>query len=158
MMKTVSKILTVFATITFSIMCTVVFLAVIFRHFLSLPLTWSEELARIMLIWTVFSGAGAILIRGEHIALEFLLEKMSGKPAEWLRILNVLICIAFLACLLIGSFRMIQITWVVRAESVPIIRMAYQYIVIFTGAAVMFLSSLGTVFRMLKALLSKKAL
>lgn len=157
-MKTVSKILTVFATVTFSIMCTVVFLSVIFRHFLSLPLVWSEELARIMLIWTVFSGAGAILIRGEHIALEFLLEKMSGKPAEWLRILNVLICIAFLACLLIGSFRMIQITWVVRAESVPIIRMAYQYIVIFTGAAVMFLSSLGTVFRMLKALLSKKAL
>ena len=157
-MKTLSKILTVFATITFSIMCTVVFLAVIFRHFLSLPLVWSEELARIMLIWTVFSGAGAILIRGEHIALEFLLEKLSGKPAEWLRILNVLISIAFLACLLIGSFRMIQITWVIRAESVPIIRMAYQYIVIFTGAGVMFLFSLGAVFRMLKALLSKKAL
>jgi len=158
MMKTISKILTVFATTTLSIMCTVVFLGVIFRHFLSLPLVWSEELARIMLIWTVFSGAGAILIRGEHIALEFLLDKMSGKPAEWLRILNVLICIAFLACLLIGSFRMIQITWVIRAESVPIIRMAYQYIVLFTGTAVMFLFSLGAVFRMLKALLSKKAL
>jgi len=158
MMKTISKILTVFATTTLSIMCTVVFLGVIFRHFLSLPLVWSEELARIMLIWTVFSGAGAILIRGEHIALEFLLEKMSGKPAEWLRILNVLIGLSFLACLLIGSFRMIQITWVIRAESVPIIRMAYQYIVIFTGAAVMFLFSLGAVFRMLKALLSKKAL
>ena len=158
MMKTISKILTVFATTTLSIMCTVVFLWVIFRHFLSLPLVWSEELARIMLIWTVFSGAGAILIRGEHIALEFLLEKMSGKPAEWLRILNVLIGLSFLACLLIGSFRMIQITWVIRAESVPIIRMAYQYIVLFTGTAVMFLFSLGAVFRMLKALLSKKAL
>jgi len=158
MMKTISKILTVFATTTLSIMCTVVFLGVIFRHFLSLPLVWSEELARIMLIWTVFSGAGAILIRGEHIALEFLLEKMSGKPAEWLRILNVLIGLSFLACLLIGSFRMIQITWVIRAESVPIIRMAYQYIVLFTGTAVMFLFSLGAVFRMLKALLSKKAL
>ena len=158
MMKTISKILTVFATTTLSIMCTVVFLGVIFRHFLSLPLVWSEELARIMLIWTVFSGAGAILIQGEHIALEFLLEKMSGKPAEWLRILNVLIALSCLACLLIGSFRMIQITWVIRAESVPIIRMAYQYIVLFTGAAVMFLFSLGAVFRMLKALLSKKAL
>ena len=53
---------------------------------------------------------------------------------------------------------MIQITWVIRAESVPIIRMAYQYIVLFTGTAVMFLFSLGAVFRMLKALLSKKAL
>ncbi len=158
MMKTISKILTVFATTTLSIMCTVVFLGVIFRHFLSLPLVWSEELARIMLIWTVFSGAGAILIRGEHIALEFLLEKMSGKAAEWLRVLNVLIALSFLACLLVGSFRMIQITWVIRAESVPIIRMAYQYIVLFTGTAVMFLFSLGAVFRMLKALLSKKAL
>jgi TRAP-type C4-dicarboxylate transport system permease small subunit len=158
MMKIVSKILTVFATVTFSVMCTVVFLEVVFRHFLTMPLVWSEELARIMLIWTVFSGAGAILIRGEHIALEFLLDKLSGKPAEWLRILNLLIGISFLICLLIGSFRMIEITWVIRAESVPIIRMAYQYIVLFTGAAVMFLFSLGSVFRMLKGVLSKKAL
>ena len=157
-MKTISRILTVFATTTFTIMCTVVFLGVIFRHFLSLPLVWSEELARIMLIWTVFSGAGAIMIRGEHIALEFLLEKLPEKYGEWLRILNSFIVLAFLTCLLIGSFRMIQITWVVRAESVPIIRMAYQYIVIFTGAVVMFLFTLITVARMLKAALSKKAL
>jgi TRAP-type C4-dicarboxylate transport system permease small subunit len=157
-MKTISRILTVFATTTFTIMCTVVFLGVIFRHFLSLPLVWSEELARIMLIWTVFSGAGAIMIRGEHIALEFLLEKLPAKYGEWLRILNSFIVLAFLTCLLVGSFRMIQITWVVRAESVPIIRMAYQYIVIFTGAVVMFLFTLITVARMLKAALSKKAL
>lgn len=157
-MKTISRILTVFATTTFSIMCSVVFLGVIFRHFLSLPLVWSEELARIMLIWTVFSGAGAIMIRGEHIALEFLLEKLPPKYGEWLRILNSFIVLAFLTCLLVGSFRMIQITWVVRAESVPIIRMAYQYIVIFTGAVVMFLFTLITVARMLKAALSKKAL
>ena len=110
-----------------------------------------------MLIWTVFSGAGAILIRGEHIALEFLLEKLPPKNGEWLRILNSFIVLAFLSCLLIGSFRMIQITWVVRAESVPIIRMAYQYIVIFTGAVVMFVYTLKDVFRMLKAVLSKKA-
>ena len=129
MMKTISKILTVFATTTLSIMCTVVFLGVIFRHFLSLPLVWSEELARIMLIWTVFSGAGAILIRGEHIALEFLLEKMSAKPAEWLRILNVLIALSFLACLLVGSFRMIQITWVRShyPDGIPVHRPLYGY-------------------------------
>ncbi len=156
-MKTISKILTAFAAVTFSIMCSVVFLEVIFRHFLSLPMVWSEELARIMLIWTVFLGAAAILIRGEHIALEFLLEKLPDRRAIWLRILNSLIAICFLMCLLIGSFRMIQITWVVRAESVPIIRMAYQYIVIFTGAAVMFVFSAGAVYRMLKTALSKRA-
>ena len=156
-MKLISKILTAFATITFSIMCTVVFVEVIFRHFLSLPLVWSEELARIMLIWTVFSGAGAILIRGEHIALEFLLGKLPGKLGDWLRILNSLIVLIFLACLLVGSFRMVQITWVIRAESVPIIRMAYQYIVLSTGAVVMFVFTLGAVFRMLQAVLSKKA-
>jgi len=156
-MKRIGNILTAFATLTFSTMCGVVFLGVIFRHFLSLPLIWSEELARIMLIWTVFSGAAAILIRGEHIALEFLLEKLPPKPANGLRVFNSLIAICFLICLLIGSFRMIRITWVVRAESVPIIRMAYQYIVIFTGTAVMVVSSAGSVWRMLKTALSKKA-
>jgi len=156
-MTLISKILTAFATITFSIMCTVVFVEVIFRHFLSLPLVWSEELARIMLIWTVFSGAGAVLIRGEHIALEFLLENLPEKFSDWLRIINSLIVLIFLVCLLVGAFRMIQITWVIRAESIPIIRMAYQYIVLFTGAGVMFVFTLGAVTKMLKAVLSKKA-
>lgn len=156
-MTLISRILTAFATITFSIMCTVVFVEVIFRHFLSLPLVWSEELARIMLIWTVFLGAGAVLIRGEHIALEFLLENLPEKFSDWLRIINSLIALIFLVCLLVGAFRMIQITWVIRAESIPIIRMAYQYIVLFTGAAVMFVFTLGAVIKMLKAVLSKKA-
>jgi len=156
-MKLISKILSAFATVTFSTMCIVVFLEVIFRHFLSLPLVWSEEFARIMLIWTVFSGAGALMIRGEHIALEFLLEKLPGKFGEWLRILNALIILSFLACLLVGSFKMIEITWVIRAESVPVLRMAYQYIVLFTGAAVMFAFTLGSVYRMIRSALSKKA-
>ncbi len=151
-MKIISKILTVFATSTFIVMCSVVFLEVIFRHFLLKPLVWSEELARIMLIWTVFSGAAALLIRGEHIALEFLLEKATGKVGTCLRIFNSLIVAIFLACMVIGSYRMIHITWVVRAESVPIIRMAYQYTVVFVGAVVMFLFTLGSLYRILKDL------
>jgi len=153
-MKAISRVLTVFATITFSTMCGVVFLGVIFRHFLSLPLVWSEEFARIMLIWTVFSGAAAVLIRGEHIAVEFLLEKFPAKAGDWLRILNAFIVLSFLACLLVGSFQMVRITWVVRAESVPIIRMAYQYIVLFTGAAVMFVYTLKDIGRKVKAVFS----
>ncbi|NIM97742.1 MAG: TRAP transporter small permease subunit [candidate division Zixibacteria bacterium] len=151
-MKTMSKILTAFATSTFIVMCSVVFLGVIFRHFLLQPLIWSEELARIMLIWTVFSGAAAVLIRGEHIALEFLLEKATGKVGAYLKIINSLIVAIFLACMVVGSYRMIHITWVVRAESVPIIRMAYQYIVLFVGAVVMFLYNLGSLYRILRDL------
>lgn len=156
-MKTISKILTVFATSTFIVMCSVVFLEVIFRHFLLKPLVWSEELARIMLIWTVFSGAAALLIRGEHIALEFLLEKATGNIAACLRIFNSLVGAIFLACVVIGSYRMIHITWVVRAESVPIIRMAYQYTVVFVGAVVMLLFTLDSLYRILKGLLKQRA-
>jgi TRAP-type C4-dicarboxylate transport system permease small subunit len=154
-MKLISKTLTIFATTTFSLMCIVVFLEVIFRHFLSKPMVWSEEFARIMLIWTVFSGAGSIFIRGEHIALEFLLDKLNGKIRAYLRILNGMIVIIFLSCMLVGSFKMIQITWVIRAESVPIIRMAYQYIVLFVGTSIMFAFMLISLYRMLKALSGK---
>ena len=94
---------------------------------------------------------------GSMAEKKFLLGKLPSKFGDWLRIINSLIALAFLACLLVGAFRMIQITWVIRAESVPIIRMAYQYIVLFTGAVVMFLFTLGAVFRMLQAVLSKKA-
>jgi TRAP-type C4-dicarboxylate transport system permease small subunit len=141
-MRFIERVLTTFACTTFSLMCLAVFLSVVFRHFLAQPLTWSEEFSRIMLIWTVFIGAAAVFIRGEHIAVDFLSERLRGWAAVLMRLAHALLTVLFLSCLLIGAYQMIGLTWVVRAESVPIIRTAYQYVIVVIAAAVMLVSTI----------------
>ncbi len=54
----VSKVLLAVATIT---IVTAVFLQVVFRYLLHLPLSWSEELARYTFMWITFLGASVAL-------------------------------------------------------------------------------------------------
>ena len=65
---TINKILIV---VILSAMAIVVFLQVIFRYALHLPLFLTEEFARYCLVWASLLGAGIAFKRGEHIAVTF---------------------------------------------------------------------------------------
>ena len=56
-------------------MTVVILLGVAFRYVLEAPLPWSEELAKLLLLWIVFLGASAGIQRGEHITIDFLLQR-----------------------------------------------------------------------------------
>ena len=45
-------------------MTTVILLGVTFRYVLEAPLAWSEELAKLLMLWIVFLGASAGIQRG----------------------------------------------------------------------------------------------
>ena len=45
---------------------------VIARYIIGSPLTWSEELIRFALIWSVFLGAGVVVRRGMLVAVEVI--------------------------------------------------------------------------------------
>jgi TRAP-type transport system small permease protein len=149
-MRFIERVLTIFACTTFTMMCLAVFMSVVFRHFLAQPLIWSEEFSRIMLIWTVFIGAAVVFLRGEHIAVEFLSERLRGQAALLMRLLHAILTLLFLICMLIGAYEMIGITWVVRAESVPIIRTAYQYVIVVIAAAVMLVATILEIARLVR--------
>lgn len=51
------------------------------RYVFNSPLTWSEELARLVFIWTVFLGAGVTVRRGGHVAVDSLVN-LAPKPAQ----------------------------------------------------------------------------
>jgi TRAP-type C4-dicarboxylate transport system permease small subunit len=78
--------------------------AVVSRYIFNSPIFWTDEFARIVLIWTIFVGAALALKKGsviEHISMDFLVEKF---PAAGRRIvdrliliIDLLFCIAVLA-------------------------------------------------------------
>lgn len=77
-------------------MALIIFANVVLRYTTSESIGWAEEVARYLMVWLTFLGAGPVLRYGGHIAVDNLQDSL---PAAWARALRVLI-----AALLFGFF------------------------------------------------------
>ena len=76
-----------------------VFLAVLFRYVLNDPLTWSEEVGRICLVWVSFLGAYLAHRRADHIAVTALLQGLPDRVRMMVRLAVTALLFGFLAVL-----------------------------------------------------------
>ena len=60
----------------FAAILVVMILQVGFRYALNSPLTWTEELARILYIWACYLGAPVALRRGNHVTIVFVADRL----------------------------------------------------------------------------------
>jgi TRAP-type C4-dicarboxylate transport system permease small subunit len=67
-------------------MSVIIVLQVFFRFSVKIPLPWSEEVARYLMIWIGMMGASLALHEGRHIGVDFVMEKL---PKRWRQILTV---------------------------------------------------------------------
>ena len=56
-----------------------VIVAVFFRYVLDAPIKWGEELARLVMVWAGLLGISIALKEGDHIGLEALVGRLSGR-------------------------------------------------------------------------------
>jgi TRAP-type C4-dicarboxylate transport system permease small subunit len=85
------------AAILLTIMTVVVFLQVLFRYWLHLPLDWGEEVSRYLFVWSAMLGAGIATKRGGHFGIDFLV-KILPPVAQKVIAIGVNLCI----CALLG--------------------------------------------------------
>lgn len=64
-----------------------IFCQVTFRYFLHLPLSWTEEASRYMMIYVVYIGASVGLYRGSHLGFSYVLEKVRHKTVVILNLI-----------------------------------------------------------------------
>lgn len=64
----------------------IVLLQVTSRSIFDQPLTWTDEASRLMLIWLTFIGAGCLMARGRHLAVDAM---MSLLPVRGRMLLEV---------------------------------------------------------------------
>jgi TRAP-type C4-dicarboxylate transport system permease small subunit len=123
-------------------MAVVVFLQVLFRYLLHLPLFWTEEFARYCLVWASLLGAAVALKRGEHIAVTFFLfifpKRLTRALVEAARISVALI----LAVMVWGGIKLVVVT---SAQISPALRipMAIPYLALPIGSAIMLFHVIG---------------
>ncbi len=113
------------------------------RFILQNPSSITEELARYMLIWLGILGASYVSGQKMHLAIDLLSAKLKGKNKAILEIIiQVLIFLFSLFVMVIGGFRLVQITLTLNQISAALqIPLGYVYTIIpISGIIMMFYS------------------
>src|SRR5690625_5253700 len=106
--------------IMFAVMSIIVFLQVIFRFLLKSPLPWSEELARYLMIWITFLGAGVITRSKGLIMVEAIVKALPLILQKIISYILLVITIAFTLIVFYYGVKMIGVTSHQSASTLPI--------------------------------------
>ena len=74
-----------------------VFLNVVLRYGFGTSLSWAEEVARFLMIWGAFLGAGLALREGRHVAIDVLQDRLPAPARRLLRMAIAVVVLVFLA-------------------------------------------------------------
>lgn len=91
---------------------------VISRYVFSSPSSWTEEIARFLMIWIGLLGAAYAFRTGVHLGLDILPQKLSGRSAEILKQFTVAAVVLFsVTVLIVGGGSLVLLTWELRQYS-----------------------------------------
>jgi TRAP-type C4-dicarboxylate transport system permease small subunit len=93
----------------FASIVTLTIVQVFCRFVLDSPLIWSEELARLFLVWLTFIGAAVLCWDGTHLNVDSIFMKIPPKPRQWVRGFNRGCAVFFLVILVYYSIPLVQI-------------------------------------------------
>jgi len=110
-------------------------LQIVSRVFFSAT-TWSEELARFLLVWLTFLGATLAYQRGRHIAVTFVVERMPGGVQRLCHAATALIGIGFLLVIVVVGYDYMQMQSFQTSASLRL-PMNYVYSVMPISATIM---------------------
>lgn len=128
MRKKIDKILGYFLAMLMAIMTLDVLWGVVTRYALGSQASWTEELARFLLIWIGILGAAYAAGQRMHLSIDLLQPSLQPKAQQGLSVLINLLVIAFvLAVMVIGGFRLMYITHVLGQVS-PALRIPIAFI------------------------------
>lgn len=115
-----------------SVMVLAVTWQVVSRYVLASPSSWTEEVARFVLIWIGMLGAAYAFRTRMHIGLDLLPAKLTGAAARRLRRITAgLIMLFAVTVLIIGGGSLVHLTWELRQTSAALgLPIAFVYGVI----------------------------
>lgn len=125
-------------TILYMLMIAVIFLQVFSRFVVKYSIPWSEELARYLMVWAVFIGAGIGAKEGAHVGIDALVDVLPKKLKNYTQLFAYGISILFSVILIFLSIIMIQ--FLMRTgQTSPAMKLAMwiPYSSVFVGAILM---------------------
>ncbi len=93
---------------------------VIFRFVFNSPLVWSEELARLLLVWVTFLGGAVVCWDGTHLNVDALFVKLPRPVRRYVRMFNGAVAVVFLVVLSYFSIETVLIEHITTLGSMDI--------------------------------------
>jgi TRAP-type C4-dicarboxylate transport system permease small subunit len=128
----IDKVLGIFLIIIMSVMVVNVLWQVFTRYVLGTPSSFTDELARYLMIWVGVLGAAYVSGKNMHVAIDVLPSKLNNTNKKILsRIVNVIIIAFVLSALVIGGIRLVYLTFILEQHSPALqIPLALVYLVL----------------------------
>ena len=128
----IDKVLAKLLILIMSIMVINVLWQVFSRYFLGAPSSFTDELARYLMIWIGILGAAYVSGRNKHVAIDVLPSRLSVKTQKKLRlVVRILIILFCLFALVLGGARLVYVTYVLDQYSPALqVPLAVVYMVI----------------------------
>lgn len=102
------------------------------RFFLGEPSSFTDELARYLMIWIGILGAAYVAGKNKHVAIDVFPKRLSTKTqAKLLFVVRIIIILFCLFAMVIGGFRLVYITHILDQYSPALqIPLAWVYMCI----------------------------
>ncbi len=132
MISLLDKLLKVLVTSCMALMVIVVTWQVVSRYALGDPSQWTEEVARMLLIWVGLLGGVYAYREKAHLGLDLLYQKVGTVGKRRLDIITDISCGLFaLGVLVVGGGSLVQLTWELKQTTAALgIPMAWVYSVL----------------------------
>jgi len=127
------------------------FVNVVMRYILLMPIYWAEELVRYLMVWLIFIGASQVTSCGGHVAVDILSRFLSKRGNLILAFTVNMACIVF--CILLAYYSFEQMLRVKNAHQVsPAMElpMWLAYAAIPAGALLMLIRYIQQIFLRLR--------
>ncbi len=139
--STIDRFLRFIITATLGTMLALIFIQVVSRYVFHNSLSFSEELARYLFVWTVFLGIPVVQRMGGHMTVGVITERISGMPLKVLRIIANILTVVFMIIIFKNGILMVQRT-VFQTSPAMQITMSYIYYVLPIGSMAMILNTI----------------
>ena len=132
MIKIIDKILSTTLMILMALMVLDVTWQIFTRFATASPSSWTEELARFLLIWIGLLGAAWAYRQRAHLGLSYLVDKQSAQNQKWLAIFSYFASALFaLTVMVYGGSQLVQLTLELNQLSASLgWKIGYIYMVI----------------------------
>lgn len=106
-------------------MSTIVFANVSLRYLTNFSIPWAEEVARYMMVWMTFLGAGLTLRYGGHVAIGNLMDALQPRAQRLLRLVIVVGLLAFFVVMIWVGY---NYAMRMRFQLTPATRIPFSYV------------------------------
>ena len=130
--KNIDSILSKLLIVIMGIMVVNVLWQVFTRFIMGTPSSFTDELARYLMIWLGILGAAYVSGKNMHVAIDVLPQRAKEKTQKKLKLIVYLIIIVFaLFAMVMGGSRLVYLTYVLDQQSPALqIPLALVYLVI----------------------------